>query len=79
MPDVSPALKQRLGELLLGYLQAAGCPRWPGADGQSVDEVLRSYPQAATAGHVPSFPQLLREHPGLAEDLRAFFARSDDS
>ena len=43
---------QRLHELLLGYL---GCPRvrlWPGADGLTVDEILRSYPEAAAAGQV---------------------------
>jgi hypothetical protein len=66
-------------ELLLGYLHNAGCPGWPGADCLTVEEVLRSYPQAARAGRVPNREQLLREYPDLEEELIAFFAQHDDS
>jgi len=65
---------RRLRELLLGYLRAADAPPWPGADSVTVEEVLRSYPQAAAAGLVPSLPALLESHPELADALRAFFA-----
>jgi hypothetical protein len=61
-------------ELLLGYLQAAGAPPWPGADGLTLEEVLASYPQWSASGLVPDLPSLLQRHPELCEDLSKFFA-----
>jgi hypothetical protein len=76
MPDeLAPEVRQsRVRELLLGYLQAAAVPLWPGADGLTLQDALRSYPQAAAAGRVPGLRQLLRDHPALAEELTALFA-----
>jgi hypothetical protein len=54
-------------ELLLGYLHAAAVPLWPGADGLTLEDAWRSYPQAAAAGWVPDLRQRLRDHPALAE------------
>src|SRR5438128_2116847 len=68
-----------LREVLLGYMVSAGCPSWPGSDGQTVEEVLHSYPQAASSGRVPNRAKLLREHPGLAEHLTAFFSEHGNS
>jgi hypothetical protein len=76
MPDEveSEVRKACVRELLLGYLQAAAVPLWPGADGLTVQDALLSYPQAVAAGCVPGLRQLLRDHPALAEELTAFFA-----
>ena len=76
MPDeLTPEVrKARVRELLLGYLQAAALPLWPGADGLTVQDALRGYPQAAAAGRVPDLCQLLRDHPALVEELTALFA-----
>jgi hypothetical protein len=64
----------RVQELLLAYLQAANALTWPGVDGLTFDEVLRSYPQAAADGLVPDLPALRQRHPELADLLNAFFA-----
>lgn len=61
-------------ELLLAYLRAANAPMWPGADGLTLDAVVRSYPQAAGEGLVPDLPSLRRRHPELADILNDFFA-----
>jgi hypothetical protein len=66
--------KARVRELLLGHLRAAAVPLWPGADGLTLEDALRSYPQAAAAGRAPGLRQLLRDHPALAEELTALFA-----
>jgi hypothetical protein len=62
-----------LHEVLLAYLRAADAPRWPGTDSVTVEDVLRSYPQSAADGLVPSLPTLLERHPELAEALHDFF------
>jgi hypothetical protein len=63
----------RVRELLLGHLQSADLPPWPGADGLTLEDALLSYPQAAAAGRAPDLRRLLRDHPELAEELTAFF------
>jgi len=61
-------------ELLLAYLQAAGAPPWPGADGVTLEEILHWYPQAAAIGLVPDLQTLMQDNPELADSLRAYFA-----
>jgi hypothetical protein len=72
--ETTAAARRQLQEVLLGYLQAADSPRWPGADGLTVQDVLASYAEAAAAGRVPDRATLLARHPELAEALCTFFA-----
>jgi len=67
------ARRQQLQEILLGYL-LAGRACCPGADGVTVEDALGSYRQAVSAGAVPGLEELIRLHPELAGELRAFFA-----
>jgi hypothetical protein len=77
MPDVPSALGQRLGELLLGYLQAAGFCAWPGCDGMTVADILDAYPEAVATGKVPDWQELLRRHSELAAGLQDWMAAKD--
>jgi len=63
----------RLEEVLLDYLQTAPFPWWPGADGLTVQDGLRSYPSALALGLVPGPEALRRLHPDLAEAVLAYF------
>jgi hypothetical protein len=77
MPSVSADVDTRLRRLrdhLLDLLRKASLPAWPGCDGLTVEEVLLTYPSAATAGLVPDLDALLCEHPDLHDALRALFA-----
>jgi hypothetical protein len=60
--------------ILLGYLQCRAAGLWPGSDGITIDDILASYQQAATAGRVPGLPELLRRFPDLADSLASWFA-----
>jgi hypothetical protein len=75
MVDVpeGPAREARLREVLLGYLLAAGLPDWPGADGLTLEVVLRTYASYAAAGRVPGQRLLLLWYPELGAEIDAFF------
>jgi hypothetical protein len=72
-----PARREQLEELLLGYLQAAHAPLWPGVDGLTVQEALLSYPANAAACRVPDRQELLRRHPELRRAGLTLFADQD--
>src|SRR5437762_13787316 len=61
-----------LQEILLAYLTSAEVPLWPGADGLTRSDVVRSYPQAMAAGRVPERERLLEEHPDLTPEPETF-------
>jgi hypothetical protein len=69
---VLPAARQT-AESLLGYLQRRAGRLCPGGDGVTLDDILRSYPQAAAARLVPDLPELLRRYSDLADELTAWF------
>jgi hypothetical protein len=73
VPEDSDALVNKLKAVLLAYLQAANYPPWPGADGLTVDDVLRTYPQASAGGLVPGPAELRNRHPDLARLLERLF------
>ena len=68
-----PAAAEQVRTILLGYLQCRAAAQWPGSDGITLDDILRSYPQAAAVGRVPDLPQLRRRFPDLADALASWF------
>jgi hypothetical protein len=73
VPKDSDAGVHKAQAVLLAYLQAANYPPWPGADGLTVDDVLRTYPQASAEGLVPGLADLRNRHPEFAEYLEHLF------
>ena len=69
-----PAQAEQVRAILLGYLQCRAAGLWPGSDSITLDDILRSYPQAAAAGRVPDLPELRRRFPDLADALASWFA-----
>lgn len=54
-----------LRHVLLGYLLDGWVTAWPGADGQTVDDILNCYPEAMAYGAVPDWEELGRRHKDL--------------
>ena len=69
-----PAPAEQVKAILLGYLQRRAAHLWPGGDGLTLDELLRSYPQAARARLVPDLPELRHRFPDLDAALATWFA-----
>jgi hypothetical protein len=77
-PPATPSAGE-VQELLLRYLLRAAAPAWPGADGLTLDEVVRSYPEAAAAHIVPDQEWLGHRHPHLRDKLDHFFTGLADA
>jgi hypothetical protein len=58
-------------EVILALLEEHAAPRWPGADGLTLDDALAEYAQAAQRGQVPGPEELVRRFPHLAGDIEA--------
>jgi hypothetical protein len=77
---LEPPSKNRspaLNEILLDYLRTIDSHSWPGIDGLTLDVVLESYARLADSGQVPGKSELLRQHPELAAELEALFAKPE--
>jgi hypothetical protein len=72
-----PAL--RLRAVPLGHLWDTLGGHWPGADGLTERDVLRSYPRLVAAGPAPGREGLLRGHPEWAAELDELFAAAGPS
>jgi hypothetical protein len=68
---------ERARVVLLHHLWVALNGRWPGTDGLTEGDVLRSYPALAAAGRVPGRGEPLRRHPELAAALTRLLDRAD--
>jgi hypothetical protein len=64
-----------LVEVLAEYLLASTGFRWPGTDGATMEDVVRSaYPLASVSGWVPRPDELAERYPDLATEIGSFFA-----
>jgi hypothetical protein len=69
---------QRLQEILLGYLEAAGCfATWPGADGLTLADALDCYAEAVAKCVVHNWQQLLLLQAELDAELYVWLAAKD--
>jgi hypothetical protein len=66
-----------LNAILLEYLRSIDPHSWPGIDGLTLDVVLESYARLAAVGQVPGKCALLSQHPELAAELDALFAKPE--
>jgi hypothetical protein len=72
------SVARRLQDIMLGYLEAAGCfATWPGADGLTLDDALDSYEEAVAKGVVPDWQQLLLRHSEVDAELYVWLAAKD--
>jgi hypothetical protein len=71
-----PVCSAALLEILLTHFQAATLLPIPGGDGLTLEDAVSCYPLGIAAGLLPSWEELLRVHPELAEEIRAVLARA---
>ena len=68
-----PVAAEQVKAILLGYLEHRAGHLWPGGDGLTLDEMIRSYPQAMRARLVPDLSELRRRVPDLDAALAEWF------